>query len=323
MNIAIIGAGHIAEKMAATLNGIEGATPYAIAARDLERAEAFAKKFNFEKAYGSYEDMLEDPEVELVYVATPHNFHAEHAKLCLNNGKPVLVEKPFTINAKEAKEVLDLAKEKNLFVGEAIWTRYMPMRDTLNEIIQSGIVGKPYSLYATLSYAMLHKERILKPELAGGGLLDIGVYCLNFASMVFGDDFEIASVAGVKLDTGVDAAQTITLTYSDGKMATLRYDVRVADNRDGVIYCENGYIEVTNINDPEAIDVFNGNHELIKHIDAPAQITGFEYQVDACQDAIKVGKIEAEAMPHDEIMFIMEQMDAMRKMMDVFYPGEE
>jgi len=97
----------------------------------------------------------------------------------------------------------------------------------------------------------------------------------------------------------------------------------VADNRDGVIYCENGYIEVTNINDPEAIDVFNGNHELIKHIDAPAQITGFEYQVDACQDAIKEGKIEAEAMPHDEIMFMMEQMDTMRKMMDVVYPGEE
>ena len=188
--IAILGAGHIAATMAATVRQMEGAEIYAVASRSLERAEAFARQFGIARAYGSYEEMLSDPKVELVYVATPHSHHAEHARMCILHGKPTLVEKAFTANARQAEEVLQLAAERHVLVTEAIWTRYMPFSKTIVELANSGIIGRPMKLSAHLSYPMADKERIVRPELAGGALLDIGVYCINFAVMAFGDDIK-------------------------------------------------------------------------------------------------------------------------------------
>ena len=173
MNIAILGAGSIAATMATTLQPLKDVTCYAVAARDLKRAQIFADKFGFQKAYGSYKDMLEDPDVELVYIATPHSHHYEHIRMCLNHDKHVLCEKAFTANARQAEEVLKLAESKGLLLTEAIWTRYMPMRQTINEVIKSGIIGKPTSLSANLGYPIEHVERMVKPELCGGALLDL------------------------------------------------------------------------------------------------------------------------------------------------------
>lgn len=138
--IAILGAGHIAATMAATVRQMEGAEIYAVASRSLERAEAFARQFGIARAYGSYEEMLSDPKVELVYVATPHSHHAEHAHMCILHGKPALVEKAFTANARQAEEVLQLAAERHVLVTEAIWTRYMPFSKTIVELANSGIM---------------------------------------------------------------------------------------------------------------------------------------------------------------------------------------
>ena len=183
MKVGIIGAGRIAANMAKTLNGMDDAVAYAIAARNLDRAQKFAKEWGFEKAYGSYEELVNDPEVELIYIATPHPFHIEHAKLCITHGKPVLCEKPFTVNAAGAKEVFDLAKEKEVFITEAIWTRYLPSRKIIDDIIASGEIGELKGISANLGYDMRTKERLINPELAGGALLDVGIYPLNFASM--------------------------------------------------------------------------------------------------------------------------------------------
>ena len=148
MNIAILGAGEIAAKMAMTLQPLKDANCYAVSSRDLVKAQAFADKYGFRQAYGSYLDMLNDEYVDLVYIATPHSHHYEHIKMCLEHGKHVLVEKPFTANAKQAEEVIMMARERGLLLAEAMWTRYMPMRGLINKVLKSGIIGNPTSLSA-------------------------------------------------------------------------------------------------------------------------------------------------------------------------------
>ena len=142
-NMAIIGAGVIANAMAEAINGLEQVNAYAVASRSMERAEQFAAKWNFQKAYGSYEELVSDPEVELVYVATPHSHHFEHAKLCVEHGKPVLVEKAFTANAQQAEELISLAEEKKVFLTEAIWTRYLPAAAIIRKLLEDGAIGEP------------------------------------------------------------------------------------------------------------------------------------------------------------------------------------
>lgn len=167
MKIGILGAGNIAVKMAKTVSGMKNVENYAVAARNLERAQAFAREIGVAKAYGSYEEMLTDPQIDLVYIATPHSHHYLHAKMCLEAGKNVLCEKAFTVNADQARKLFALAKEKNLLITEAIWTRYMPSRKMINEIIESGVIGEVTSVTANLNYTISNVERIRKPELAG------------------------------------------------------------------------------------------------------------------------------------------------------------
>ena len=221
MKIGILGAGNIAGILAKTMAQMPEAECYAIAARSLDRAEDFRNKYGFQKAYGSYEEMLQDEQVELVYIATPHSHHYEHMKLCISYGKPILCEKAFTMNSVQAKEIIKLAKEKGIYVAEAIWTRYMPSRQIINEVIESGILGQVSMLTANLSYDIDSKERIIRPELAGGALLDVGVYTLNFALMHFGNKIDKVESSVMKTQTGVDGMETITLSYQDGRMASL------------------------------------------------------------------------------------------------------
>lgn len=322
MNIAILGAGGIASTMAITLQPLKGVTCYAVASRDKKKARAFADKYGFQEAYGSYTEMLSDPNVHLVYIATPHSHHYEHIKMCLNYGKHVLCEKAFTANAKQAEEVIKMAEERGLLLTEAIWTRYMPMRETINNVIRSGIIGNPTSLSANLGYPLEHVERLVSMDLAGGALLDLGVYTLNFASMVFGDDIAGISAECIKYDTGVDAQETIMLRYSDGKMASLYATMLAQTDRRGLINGTNGFIEVENINNPESVKVYNLERRLIAEYIAPTQITGYEYEVKACVEAISEGRIECPEMPHSETIRIMRLMDMIRKVWGITYPFE-
>ncbi len=173
--VGIIGAGWIADQMGKTLTPIEGYEVYAIASRSIEKAQAFATRYGCQKVYDSYEAMVSAPDVDLAYVATPHSHHYAHAKLALEHGKPRLVEKAFTVNADEAREIIDFAKEKGLFITEAIWTRYMPLSHKIKEVMESGVIGEPRLMQASLCYMMEKKQRIFKPELCGGALLDVGV----------------------------------------------------------------------------------------------------------------------------------------------------
>lgn len=312
MKLGILGAGGIASTMAKTVAGMKDVEAYAVAARDLERARVFAQKYEVKKAYGSYEEMLADDEVELVYIATPHSHHYLHAKMCLEAGKNVLCEKAFTVNAEQAQKLFDLAKEKKLLITEAIWTRYMPSRKMINDIIESGVIGEVTAVTANLSYTVSHVERIRKPELAGGALLDVGVYPINFASMVLGDKVKDVKATAI-FQNGVDILDSIAMVFEGDRMATLQCGAREISDRMGSIFGTRGYMQVQNINNPEKITVFDTEHKEVASYVVPEQISGYEYEVESCMEAIQEGKLECPEMPHAETIRIMKIMDDIRK----------
>jgi len=322
MKLGILGAGGIAASTAPTMAALQEVECYAVASRSYEKAEAFAKKFGFQKAYGGYEEMLRDPEVELVYIATPHSHHYEHIMLCIDHGKAVLCEKAFTLNADQAKKVRAHAAEKGVFVAEAIWTRYMPSRKIINDLIGSGIIGKVNTLTANLSYVIHQVPRIYEPALAGGALLDIGVYGINFALMHFGTDIERVETAVRMMDTGVDGMETITIFYRDGRMAVLTHSGYARSDRKGIIHGDKGYLVVENINNPQSVSVYDVQDQLLQKIEVPKQISGYEYQFLECARCLESGKIESDSMPLADSVYVMEFMDSIRKQWGMVYPQE-
>lgn len=319
MNIGILGAGGIAKVMARTINEMKDATLYAIGSRNYEKAQAFAEEFGVITAYGSYEELVSDDNIDLIYVATPHSHHFEHMKLCIEHGKNVLCEKAFTFNSKQTEEIIALASEKRVYLGEAIWTRYMPSRKMIDELLRSGIIGEIKTVTCNLCYPISDKERLIRPELAGGALLDLGVYGLNFIIMHFGKNFTNIESSVVMTETGVDGQETITVKYPDGKMAVSTHSMYGRSDRKGIFYGEKGYIVVDNINNPKALDVFDCNDNLVKHMDVPAQITGYEYEIMESMDMIRQGKLESESMPLSETLFIMNIMDDLRQQWGIMY----
>ncbi|MCM1257345.1 MAG: Gfo/Idh/MocA family oxidoreductase [Roseburia sp.] len=330
MKFAILAPGKIAHSMAKAAAGIQKMNKngdmqlelYAVASRDYHRAQEFARQWGFEKAYGSYEEMLTDEAVELVYVASPHSHHYQHTKMCLEHGKHVLVEKAFTVNARQAEELINLAKEKKLLLAEAIWTRYMPARKMLDDILASGVIGEPFSLTANLGYSLAQVDRLQNPELAGGALLDVGVYPINFALMAFHKEIKEIDATAVLSPKGVDWQNSVTLVFEDGKMAVLHSSMLSATDRLGLICGDKGYIEVQNINNCEEIRVFDLDHQIIRRHKVPEQINGYEYEVISCMKAIKEGKTECPEMPHRETLRVMKLLDSMREKWGMRYPCE-
>lgn len=322
MKIGILGCGVMAETFADTLRQMGEVECYAAASRTLKRAEEFAGKYGFKKAYGSYEELCADPEVELIYIATPHSSHFDNMKLCIRHKKPVLCEKSFTVNAQEAEQIREYAEQEQVFVAEAIWTRYMPSRNMIQEIIDSGIIGDISVLTANLSYPISHKERIMRPELAGGALLDIGVYGVNFAMMHFGTDIERIESSVRMTDTGVDAMESITIFFRGGRMAVLTHDIYSRSDRKGIFYGEKGYIIVENINNPQSISVYDTEDRLVRRMDVPKQISGYEYEVLECIDAVRSGEKESTSMPLSDTIKVMEIMDQLRGQWGLVYPRE-
>lgn len=323
INMAIMGVGNIARQMAAAINGLEGQVcAYGVASRSLERAEAFAKEWHFQRAYGSYEELAEDPEVDLVYIATPHAMHYDNARLCVEHGRAVLVEKAFTANADQARELIRLARERHVFLTEAIWTRYLPARQIVESLLEEVIIGEPLTLEAEFSVPLSHVRRMYDPALAGGALLDLGMYCLTFASMYFGNEIARVESHAEKLDTGVDAADEIEYFYRDGRKAHLRTSMVTGPINRGVIRGTRGRIEVDNLNNYAAIRVYDTAGNLLREPEIPPQINGYEYEVLACVRALEAGRQECAEMPHALTLEIMEQMDCLRRDWGVVYPFE-
>lgn len=311
-NVGIIGAGHIAEKMATTLGRMEDCTCLAIGSRSLAKAQDFASRFGVSRAYGSYDEVLADHDVDLVYVATPHSCHFEIARRSILAGKPCLVEKSFMANATEAAAIIALAREKGVFLAEAIWPRYMPVLSIAREVLASGVIGKPVTVNATLSYNVSEKDRVLSPELGGGALLDLGVYLLNFVRMYCDGQIEQISTSCIKAPTGVDASENISMTLSDGTLVSLQCSGWSQGDNQAVIAGTTGYLVFNDSINPSKLLVCRKRHVIESEIALPEQITGFEYQVLACRDAISAGLLEPPQMPHAETLYIMHLMDRLR-----------
>ncbi len=322
MKVGILGAGRIAATLAETMNKMPEVECYGVASRNLEKAEVFAKDHGFQHAFGSYEDMLADQEVKLIYIATPHSHHYQHIKMCLNAGKHVLCEKSFTVNEKQAAEVLRMAKEKNLLLTEAIWTRYMPSRKIIDDLLAEKVVGDVRKMTANLNYPLLEKERIVKPELAGGALLDVGIYPLNFAYMHFGDGVKEIHSAAQMTDAGVDGENGMLLLYDDGRMAVLNSGIHGKSDSQGVFYGSKGCMIVENINNPEAIKIYDTEANLVREIKVPEQISGYEYEILETIFCIEEGKSECPSMPHAETLKMMRVMDELRASWGMKYPEE-
>lgn len=323
LKMGILGAGSIAETMALTIAKMPEIELHAVAARDLSRAQSFREEHGFLKAYGSYEAMVQDTELDLVYIATPHSHHYDHAMLCLDNGKHVLCEKAFTANASQAEKLLNYAREKKLLITEALWTRYMPLSKTINEVLSSGIIGTPTMLTANLGYLISDKERIVDPALAGGALLDLSVYPINFASMVFGDKIAKVTSSAAMTETGVDGIDSITLEFESGQVAVLFTTIYSQTDRAGIIYGDRGHLVIDNINNPERIHVISTGREEIACYEAPEQISGYEYEVESAVRAIREGHIECPEMPHAETLRIMRLLDDIRGSWGIKFPFED
>lgn len=321
--IGILGPGMIANRVADTIEKMDGFQVYAVASRSEDRAKEFAKNHRCEKFYSNYEDLASDKDVDLIYITTPHSHHYEQTMMCLNAGKPCLVEKSFSYNYATAKEMIELAEKKHVFLGEAYWSRYNPMYHLLKETIDKGLLGRLHSVTVNMGYDLKGTNRITNPALAGGALLDIGIYSLGFATYILGNQPVQVLSSCAKFGTGVDAQNSIILLYPNGLNAHVFTTAIYGTERNAFIYGEKGYIKVNEILCPTIMEMYSSANELISHVEPPSnQISGFEYEFLSARAAIEQGMIEPKEMPHSETLALMNHMDQLRLNWGVKYPFE-
>lgn len=323
LRVGIVGTGWIAEKAAITLRGLKECEAYAVGSRTKEKAEDFAKTWDIPKAYGSYSELIADPDVDLLYIGTPHSHHFDVTREALLAGKPCLVEKAFMANHREAAEIVRIAKEQKVFLAEAIWTRYQPAVKIVRDLIDSGRIGTPRLVTATLGYSMGDKPRIMRADLCGGALLDLGVYALNFVRMFFPADIVNIESQCVKSKTGMDLTNAMSLVLADGILANVQSSAACVGDNIGVIAGTDGNLIIDNINNPQKITVNTHDREFVEDIHVPKQITGYEYEFLACRQALIEGHLEPREMPHAETLYIMQLMDSLRQKWGVHYPMDE
>jgi dihydrodiol dehydrogenase / D-xylose 1-dehydrogenase (NADP) len=246
INWGILGPGGISRRFAEGIRSLSDAKVAAVGSRSLGRAQAFAKEFGIPKAYGSYQELVSDPEIDVIYIGTPIGTHYKHMLLCLNNGKAALCEKAFTVTGAQAKEIVELARKNKLFLMEAMWTPFLPVTARVREWLKSGAIGEVRLMTAYFGYRCKWEPNmpLFNPPLGGGALLDAGIYPISYASMIFGPNpVNIAAVAHIG-ETGVEEQFTAILGYDGGGMASLIGAVRTNTCNQALIYGTDGYIRV-------------------------------------------------------------------------------
>jgi predicted dehydrogenase len=318
----ILGPGSIARKFAAGLQALPDAELAAVASRAKERADAFADAFGAPRRYGSYEALVRDPDVDAVYVATPHPFHHEHSLLCLKAGKPVLCEKPFTVNARLAREVVRTARETGVFLMEAMWTRFLPVMAQVRDWLKAGAIGETRMLYADFGFraGLSPEARLFNPRLAGGGLLDVGVYTVSFASMVFGaQPARISGQAHIG-ETGVDEQAAMVFGYGAGQLALLSCAVRTRTPHEARIMGTDGMITIPSFwNGTSAVLSVGPKNETVER---PLEGNGYNYEAAEVMRCVRAGERESRLMPLDESVAVMETVDAVRAQWNLKFPME-
>lgn len=319
----LIGPGRIAHRFANGLKVIEDAHLYAVASTSKERAEAFAAQYGAEKTYDSYPALLSDPLVDAVYVATPHNFHYEHVRLCLEAGKPVLCEKPLTVNAEQARKLIEISQARKVFLMEALWTRYLPIYGVVRQWLDEGAIGQVEYLTATFGFRLERDEgdRWLNPDLAGGVLLDMGIYPIAVSQFVFQQNPQTFQAVARLGSTGVDEFVALTLPYPGGGVAQVSCNFITTNSNDCWIYGTRGHIRIH----PYFWET--GHATLVNDrgeqtVERTLRGSGFEYEAEEAARCVRAGLLESPGMTHADTLANMRLMDAIRAQIGVKYPFE-
>ena len=318
----IAGPGIIVEKFAKAVKNVDSAELYAVASRSGERGAAFAEKHGVERVFLGYEAMAKDPQIDAVYVSTPHPFHLPVARIFLENGKHVLCEKPLTVNAAEAEELSSIAKKKGVFLMEAMWSRFLPAVKEAVRLAKSGEIGEIRSLSADFCYPLGRGEddKLLLDYMAGGSLLDVGIYCLHFADLVLGRDPEKIYSTG-RIKNGIDMSADILLTYKSGATARLSSAMDHGKPSSGYIFGSKGYIFLPNFYKAREFFICKNGEET--RIDLPPIGDGFEEEIIEVCECIRDGKTESGTLPHRVSIELMKLTDTVRKQIGVIYPFEK
>lgn len=320
-NWAILGCGKIAGKFSSDLKLLTNARLYATASRSLAKSQEFAEKYGFQTAYGSYEEMVADPEVDVVYVATPHSHHHDHAILCLEHGKAVLVEKAFSLTAGQAAEMIDTARRHNTFLMEAFWTRFQASFTKTMQVLHSGELGKALMMRSAFCFHAPYNpdSRLYNLALGGGSLLDIGIYTVFWSLQVFGIPSEIQTTVDLA-PTGADRSLAMTFKYPGGEIAQLSSSLTVCSDTQTEIWCEKGFIRVKRI-DPSTVIVTISRKDLPEekitfHLDG-----GFGLFLEAqhVMECLNQGLTESPALPYSFTLKQMQLLDEIRSQAGIFY----
>jgi len=320
----ILAPGKMSAKFTRALKLLDNAELYAVGSRDIERATLFAKDYGFQNYYGSYEELVADPKLEIVYIASPHTLHYEHTMLCLRNGKHVICEKAFALNAKEVKEMISEARKRNLFLMEALWPPFQPFYRKADEIIKSGMLGKINYLDGYFSFIPPFDpdDRKFNLSLGGGSLMDIGIYPVIDALTFLGvpSDIKAAAVFG---PTGSEESLSMILTYSDGKMASLYSSFRTSIGIGCEIYCEKGNLTVSRGRDmnQRVILSLHGKEKEEFVFSPPAM--GYHWEAEEVMKCLDEGLRESPAVPLSFSLDLIMTLDRIRKVAGIVFPGRE
>jgi predicted dehydrogenase len=319
----ILGTGWIAEQFVADIVA-SGFTVAAVGSRSHDSAAAFAERFGIPSAHASYEALVADPGIDIVYVATPHPMHAENSTLAVNAGKHVLVEKPFTLNADEAERLVDLAAEKNIVVLEAMWTRWLPHMVRLREIIAAGTIGDVRTVIADHNQKLPSdpKHRINNPVLGGGALLDLGIYPVSFAWDILGEPTTVHAISSPTA-TGVDRQTAVLLGYADGQQAVLHTALDTAGPNAASVIGTDGWIALKGtFYVPTSFTVYNSAGEVVEEFDGAVSERGMQFQAWEAERLVAAGVTAGEVLPPSQSVAIMRTLDEIRRQIGLVYPGE-
>jgi len=319
----ILATGNIAASMAEALQEVEDAELTAVGSRSQASADAFGDKWNIPHPHSSYEALANDPDIDIIYIATPHNFHYDNMMLCLNAGKHVLCEKPLTLNAKEAAECIALAQQKGLFLMEAVWMRFFPAMAQVRQWVADGTIGDIHLVQADfcidVPFDVTH--RLYNPALGGGALLDLGIYPLSLTTMLLGFPQEIVSHAHIG-QTGVDETNALTLRYDNNTTAHLTSSMRLYKPIEATIFGSEGSIQIhpTFLHANDLTLHVNGVEA--KKVNMPYRGNGYAHEVEEVHACLRAGKLESDLMPLAETQRMMQLMDELRAEWGVVYPRE-
>jgi predicted dehydrogenase len=324
INWGILSTGTIAKKFAATLTKLShSGNLAAVGSRSQQSAAAFAAEYNIPKAYASYLDLVNDPAIDVIYIASPHSAHYENARLCLEHGKHVLCEKSFTVNRAEAQALIELAEKKKLFIMEAFWTKFVPAYEQVAKLVASGAIGTLTHFRAQYGFKPSGARYIRKfdPQLAGGALLDIGVYALGVAAMLLGYEPKTIASSAILGEYGTDEFDSIMLTYENGSTAHLITAIGTVIEPEAVLYGTKGHIALPDFTALQTFTVVTDDGTKTTH-NYPFAINGFEYQIGETERCLQAGKTESSIMTHQNTLAIMELLDKIRGNWGLTFPCE-